>query len=374
VQADLRPSGIGIDLFPSKLWGRLLQAAWLDIASEEPDAKEKHDLRLGDPKLREAISRFVGPWRGVYSRPDNVVILPSVTSVCGVVARAFLPENGICALEDPGCPYFTRAIGARGATLSPVAVDEHGLDPDTLPTRADLLLVAPAWQYPHGGTMTWDRRRAVLDWANRADAIVLEHDWAGAIRYIGSPLPSLQSDDAAGRVIYTGSFLEIVAAGNAAYAVVPDRLMPLFKASLLGSDMQPSQLDQRTLALFLLDGHLDRHIRRARLALQERQTYLIGLLRAELGRSIDVHMQAAGEHVLVYFPSVKVRARDIAERCETLGVRLSAMSEFALGSQSDEAIVISFAAAQPSQLRTAVAALRSAFEAISARALEQAGA
>jgi GntR family transcriptional regulator/MocR family aminotransferase len=211
--------------------------------------------------------------------------------------------------------------------------------------------------------MTVERRRRVLQWAAETGAVVIEHDWAGAIRYRGAPLPSLQSEDAGTHVVHVGSFLETMAAGSVAYAIVPDRLLERFTSAMTSSDLPPSGLDQRALARFITDGHLDRHLRRARLALQERQTYLVSLLRHELGCRVVVEGQEAGEHLIVHVtPQAGVAVKDLMSRCSKLGLELSSLGEFALGSHADEGFVISYGASRESDLKAAVTLIARAMD------------
>jgi GntR family transcriptional regulator / MocR family aminotransferase len=358
VELDLRPGGLGLNLFPTKLWGRLFQRALEELTVEAQRPRAAEPVGSGDLQLRQAISRFVGPWRGVYCRPENLFILPNITAICSVAARAFVGDNGTVVVEDPGCPFFTRAVAARGARVIGVPVDAEGLDPAGLPDQADLLLVSPAWQYPLTGTMSMARRRAILAWAARLRVVVVEHDWAGAVRFRGAPLPALQSSDAGGRVIYAGSFLETVATVSIAYAIVPDGLIERFGAALGPAQPLPSRLDQRTLALFLGDAHHDRHLRRLRLALLERQNHMLGLLDQHLGGTVTAESSAAGGHLIVRLPSqTGIRAADVARRCAAMGVAISPLSEFSLGAPTEQAFVISYVNVSPTEAERAIGVL-----------------
>jgi GntR family transcriptional regulator/MocR family aminotransferase len=118
---------------------------------------------------------------------------------------------------------------AAGARIVPVAVDAEGLVVErgiAFASRARLAYVTPSHQYPSGITLTLQRRLALLDWAARSDAWILEDDYDSDFRYSGRPLTALQGLDVAARVLYIGTFNKTVfPALRLAYLVVPPGLI-----------------------------------------------------------------------------------------------------------------------------------------------------
>ena len=124
-------------------------------------------------------------------------------------------------------PARARPSRSRARGSSPIRVDAHGLDVETgsRPARAS----APRLR--HTGAPVPDRRRAaacaslaLLAWARRLGACIVEDDYDSEYRYGGAPIESLQGLDDAGRVFYVGSFSKILApALRLGYLVVPAR-------------------------------------------------------------------------------------------------------------------------------------------------------
>src|SRR4029453_9762369 len=86
--------------------------------------------------------------------------------------------------------------------------------------------VPPAHQFPTGVVMTLARRLALLAWAERAGAWVVEDDYDSEDRYGGRPGQSLQGLDRAGRVIYLGTFSKVMfPALRLGYLVLPRELL-----------------------------------------------------------------------------------------------------------------------------------------------------
>src|SRR5581483_4046368 len=105
------------------------------------------------------------------------------------------------AIEDPAYQGTREVLRASGARLLPVVVDREGLNPARLPAQARAAFVTPSHQFPTGAILPLSRRAALLEWARRNRAVVVEDDYDGEFRYEGQPLESLQGLDREGRVI-----------------------------------------------------------------------------------------------------------------------------------------------------------------------------
>src|SRR5215211_5883732 len=124
--------------------------------------------------------------------------------------------------------------------------------------------------------MSLSRRLALLDWARRAGAWVLEDDYDSEYRYAGRPLAALQGLDTDGRVIYLGTFSKVLfPALRLGYLVVPPDLVDAFVNARALLDRHSPILEQVVLADFIAEGHFLRHIRRMRALYAERQAVLL---------------------------------------------------------------------------------------------------
>src|SRR5439155_7014332 len=116
-------------------------------------------------------------------------------------------------MEDPGYLAARGALRAAGVECVPVSIDSDGLsvtDGEAKAPRARMVYCSPSHQYPLGVTMSLARRMALLDWARRRGAWVIEDDYDSEFRYAGRPLEALQGLDGSGRVIYTGTFSKVL--------------------------------------------------------------------------------------------------------------------------------------------------------------------
>src|SRR6266581_1332051 len=263
-------------------------------------AAEHHEY--GDPagriRLRRAIAGWVARSRSVAAAEDTVVITCGAQHAIDLVARVLLEPGDCVAVEDPGYVPVVRLFGALGARVVGVPVDDQGLVVDRLPPSARIVYVTPSHQYPLGMTMSMPRRRALLSWAERHDAAVIEDDYDTEFRYVDRPLEPLQALDADGRVVYVGSFSKTFSPSvRLGFAVVPQPLFEPIAALRQLIDWHPPTAMQTALASFINDGLLDKHIRRNRRIYTERHHILIEALSGPLADHLTARAANVGLHV-----------------------------------------------------------------------------
>jgi GntR family transcriptional regulator/MocR family aminotransferase len=183
-QFDFRSGLPDVSLFPHEKWRRLISRA---LRSE--------GLRgsvYGEPEgyapLREAIARHVGVARGMEISPDDVTVVNGTQQGIDLVARTLLAPSDRVALEDPGYPLVRRLMRSLHVRITGVPVDQSGIIVEALPRTARLVYVTPSHQYPLGVSMDLRRRRALLEWADRQSAAIIEDDYDSEFRFRDRPI------------------------------------------------------------------------------------------------------------------------------------------------------------------------------------------
>jgi aspartate/methionine/tyrosine aminotransferase len=155
------------------------------------------------------------------------------------------------AVEEPGYFGVHRALEAGGAEIVPVPVDDEGLNVAALSRRAGKIravYVTPSHHYPLGVTMSAARRFALLDWAAREDAWILEDDYDAEFRYVSRPVGALQGMDTRDRVVYIGTFSKAFCpAVRLGYIVVPPTLWAdFFKRAPRSTSSRRRSINERS--------------------------------------------------------------------------------------------------------------------------------
>ena len=344
---DLRAGLPDPTLFPADLWRRRVAAA---VATEHRE--------YGDPagriRLRRAIAGWVARSRSVTAREDTVVVTCGAQHAIDLVSRVLLEPGDCVAVEDPGYVPVVRLFGALGARVVGVPVDDQGLVVDQLPPDARIVYVTPSHQYPLGMTMSMPRRRALLRWAERRDAAVIEDDYDSEFRYVDRPLEPLQALDASGRVVYVGSFSKTFSPSvRLGFAVVPRPLAEPVAALRQLIDWHPPTALQTALAGFIDDGLLDKHIRRNRRVYAERAHIVIEALSGPLAGHLKPLAPNAGLHVAALLAD-GLREHEVLQAAARHGVVTSGLHDCYHTVPAREGLLIGFGAVTTTGLAAAL--------------------
>jgi GntR family transcriptional regulator/MocR family aminotransferase len=352
---DFRDGRPAFDAFPFAAWRRYV-ANEVDATSDGLDYSAEP---AGFPPLRAAIAAYLGSARAIACDADDVVIVSGSQQAIDIVARVLVEPGDVVALEEPGYLGAQRTFAANGADLRPIPVDRDGMRVDRLDdeaANARLVYVTPSHQFPLGVVLSSERRRALIAWAERAGAVIVEDDYDSAYRYEGRPIPALYGIDTAGRVIYVGTFSKtLFPALRIGYIVVPPALGRVVVAAKAFSDRQSPLLEQRALAAFMASGDFERHLRRMRMLYRERRGALLEALRTTFGDDVEVLGESAGMHVVVRLP-VRDGTRFV-ERARDAGVTLMTTDPHRLLGPHPGEFIFGFAQHPVGTIREAIARL-----------------
>ena len=370
VRYDFRTGSTRLDVFPARVWERLLQVAWRELSAPGDGAATGYGLPAGDPVLRRELAAYLGRARAVRAEPEQVVITAGAQAALATGARLWLGGGRRLAVEDPGSPHLLRTFRGLGIALEHVPVDERGLPVDRLPDDVSGVLVTPSWQYPRGGTMPIARRLQLLDWAAAHGTLVIEDDCDSELRYEGHPLPALQGLDPDGRVLYVGTFSKVLYPGlRTGYAIVPATAVAPFVAQLEAGYRGPAAVEQRALARFIGEGHFERHLGRLRAAFAERQGALIDALDAELGRIVTTSRAPGGAHLVVRIEDGRLTATELAIRARAHDVAIEPLIDSAHHPIPDREFLMHYGRLRPDEIRTGVQRLARAASLRTSRAI-----
>src|SRR5262249_34389777 len=273
------------------------------------------------------ISRFLGLSRSVVCAAQDVVVTAGAQQAIDLVARVLVAPRTVVALEDPGYAAVRRLFDTHRAVTRGVPVDDEGIVVDALPADARVVYVTPSHQFPTGVPMSMPRRVALLRWAVRHDAVVLEDDYDSEYRYAQQPVEPLQSLDRDGRVVYVGTFSKsLLPALRTGFLVPPRSLLPALREAKLVTTWEGDLTTQGALAEFLAEGHHAAHVRRATRVYRERRDLVLHGL-AALGDVLAVVPSVAGLHVATRFRDETTDDRAVVRRAARRGVRVEALSD-----------------------------------------------
>ncbi len=298
----------------------------------------------GVPALRQAIADHLSFARGIACRAEDIVVTSGAQQAFDILAKVLVHRLGVVvAVEDPGYRPIRTAFAAAGAAIVGAPVDDEGIVVEALPLNAEVVCVTPSHQFPLGVPMSPQRRRALLAFAGQTGAIVIEDDYDGEFRYDGRPLEALQTLDVSGQVVYVGTFSKSLFPDlRIGFVVTPDwGRGPLMAAKQVSGNT--SLVAQQTLAAFMTEGHLGRHVRRMRnIYARRRQALLETIGGAPIGW-LEPFPSAAGLHLALRLPT-DVDPDRLVRAAAELGAGVYSLSSFAVDPTPQNGVVLGYGA------------------------------
>jgi len=232
-----------------------------------------------------------------------------------------------------------------------VPVDAEGLLVESLPPDANIVCVCPSHQFPLGMSMSKRRRQALLDWARRRGAVIVEDDYDGEFRFDGSPLEALRVAAAAEQVFYVGTFSKCMLPSlRLGFIVAPGWAMKPLVTAKNSADWHCPTPMQLGVAGFITGGHLARHVRKMRAVYKERRQALLDGLPDWLEPIPSFY----GMHIAAFARD----GRDLDALTEGLqGVKLHSLSRYYLGAEKRQGLVFGHGAAGPAEIAAGLAKL-----------------
>jgi GntR family transcriptional regulator / MocR family aminotransferase len=354
---DLTAGRVDTRLFPLADWRRCTNRALSRLARDFG--------YYGDPagsiELRRTLTHWLARSRGIATTADQIVVTHGAGHATDVMARGLLRPGDVAAVEEPGYPPITDMLRSLGIEVVGVPVDEHGLVVDALPAAARLVHVTPSHQYPLGVVLSRERRFALLRWAGRRGAAVIEDDYDSEFRYQNRPLEPLHRLDRDGVVIYVGTFSKMLSpALRIGFAAVPPGLVPAITAIRQAVDFGVPPVTAQTLRTFIEDGHLDRHLRRARKVYAERHRAVRAALASRPDSCFTPLPSQAGLHMTLLTPDAP-DDEELNVRSTRHGLQLSSLRRTYQHSPPRAGIIVGFGAIPTPDIPDAIELLASLY-------------
>jgi 2-aminoadipate transaminase len=261
--------------------------------------------------LKEAAQRaFTSDPAGTFGYGTSVGYVPLrewIAEQHGVETEQVLVTNGSMQadaflfelLVQPGddvvveSPTYDRTLlnlRQKGANVHMVDLETDGIDTEALAallgdgrTAPKLAHIIPNFQNPAGYTLSAAKRARLLELAAEHDFILFEDDPYVAIRFEGEDLPTMRSQDQAGKVVYASSFSKTLCPGiRCGYLVGPQAIIDQVKALATNTYISPNMVAQSIVNEFCRSGRVDESIRTVKTALRERRDTLVTALEREL--------------------------------------------------------------------------------------------
>jgi GntR family transcriptional regulator / MocR family aminotransferase len=357
---DFRPGIPDARLFPFQSWRRLLAR---ELTATAVGAGHYADP-AGHAGLRQAIAGHIGVSRGVQATATDVVVTNGTQQAVDLIARVLLAPGDPVAVEDPCYRPTGRLLATLGAKVTGVPVDDQGMVVEAIPAGTRLVHVTPSHQFPLGMSMSLPRRLALLAWAERHQAAIVEDDYDSEFRFGGRPIEPLQTLDRAGRVIYVGSFSKtLLATLRLGFVVVPPSLHAAVRVAKQLTDFHTPLPLQGALARFIQQGLFARHLRKMRAVYRARHELVADALTGQFAAHLKLIPSAVGLHLAATAPGRSSEELEgLLGRASAAGVELLPLSLYAVDTPPQPGLIFAYGAIPTSRIGEGLDRLRRCFD------------
>lgn len=334
-----------LDAFPRKRWTGIATRVARRLDSEQMVNPNLHDV-LGYAPLRRAIASYLQISRGIACSADQILITAGFQGALGLIIQTLLKPGAKVLVEDPGYLFARNLLRQAPLRLVRGTIDDRGLNVAAAVRSASdaaLVLVTPSHQFPLGMTLPIDRRLALLDWADRQRAWIVEDDYDCEFHHRGLPPPALKSLDRSGRVLYVGSFSKVLFPGlRLGYLVLPGAVVERFRSLATALFTTPSILIQKSVESFMSQGYFARHLSRMRTLYTERRKALAMAIESELAQYVEIRLQDGGMHFVAWLRG-RVRDTELAKLLSREGIGAAPLSRCSLRAAGYNGLMIGYA-------------------------------
>lgn len=345
------------DLFPLKEMKEVISKVGKELVPfgyEDPK---------GNPVLREAVSNYLKP-KGIEAPPSSILVISGALQALHLISIGLLQRESTVFLENPSYIYSLSTFQSAGMKLQGIRMDQEGVLPHLIEATRDhrksVLYCHPTFHNPTGALMGENRRKELLQMAERAQLPIIEDDVYGDLWLDSPPPPPIKSYDKHGNVLYLGSLSKSLNPGLrigwiAGPQAVVDRLADLKMQTDYGS----SSLSQKVAAEWLSSGKYDQHLASVRKQLRERRDEVLAALEAHLGLYAEWEVPKGGFFIWVKMKP-EISLADLYRKAFAKGVLINPGRIYA--TQKLQHFRLSFANAPVTDIIKGIAILESIIE------------
>ncbi len=340
--ADFTANYVPAGSFPFVTWTRLMR----ETMSDSPEKLTVNSPSEGIPELRSAIADYLFQFRGMNVSPEQIIVGAGTEYLYGLIIQ-LLGRDKVYAVEEPGYRKIAKIYKCNDVSCVHIPLDSNGIDVTSLDTfGAEVVHTSPSHHFPTGIVTPISRRFDLLAWASKQeDRYIIEDDYDSEFRLLGKPVPSLQSVDTSGKVIYINTFSKsLTSTIRISYMVLPEGLLSEYRERLGFYSCTVPNFEQYTLAKFIRRGFFEKHINRMRNHYRaQRDTVMKSILSQPNYGDTEIKEENSGLHFLLQVKT-DLTDEELAQRAADKGIKISCLSEYCHSKENARAhtIVINY--------------------------------
>ena len=358
---DFASNSICSEKFPFTIWSKLMREVLLEHNTQLLDVVTYN----GVEELRTAIAEYLYYFRGISVSANQIIVGAGTEYLYSLLIQLF-GRKKIFAIENPGYRKIAQIYHFNDVKCEFIDLDQNGISISKLKeSQAEIVHISPAHHYPTGIVMPIKRRQEILKWADeKNDRYIIEDDFDSEFRFVGRPIPTLQSIDKNEKVIYMNTFSKTIAPSiRISYMVLPYHLVEKFNDNLNFYSCTVPSFEQYALAKFISKGYFERHINRMRNYYKKhRDTIIQSIKDSPFGEKVTIHEENAGLHFLLAIQT-QIADSELKQMAFEKDIKLSFLSEYYLTENSNinHIIVLNYSGVNSNKIKESVTRLSELF-------------
>ncbi len=274
---DFSSSSIDAQYIDIKFWKRCVK----DILDKQYIISS-YGLAQGEISLREALCDYSRNVREVSADQDKILVGAGTQTLLSVLLGICGEYGKVVAIEKGFFPQGEQIFSDFGFKFSPLKADKNGIILDS-DIKSRILFVNSSGSIRGSSPIPINKRMEIIRWAKKNDAIIIEDDFNGELRYTSKPVPALQGL-CSERVVYIGSFSKLLLPSvRISYMVLPERLAEIYSERSHNYNQTSSKIEQLALAEYIRSGRLERQLRKLRKVYAIKSKILLESLKEAFG-------------------------------------------------------------------------------------------
>lgn len=332
-----------LDVFPIGQWQKLSNLYWRNIKTSDLN----YSISSGLNSLKEHIAHYLLLTRKIKCDPSQVVIVSGSLQSLYLVGNVLIDPGDVVYIENPTFPNVISIFKSLRAEVAPLDFKdgELKLSPleDSKARNPALIHVTPSHQYPLGGKMSKEKRLALLDLAEKKEAMIIENDYEHEINNWSDPVESIFSLDTQQRTIYLGTFNRILHPSiRLGYMVLPPYLLPAVKALQMHSHRFVPQSIQSVMTDFIRQNLIFKHLRNVVDEAADRKSVFLSLFEKHFENQVYIREVPNNSFHLVAELPDDIQDTQLVEALEAKGIITHALSKCYWTEEKKQGLILGY--------------------------------
>ena len=343
---DFFPAHLAKSSFPKQTWLKLYNK----VVKNDINYGIYHH-KQGELDLREELAKYLFSSRAVLCNSEQIIITSGFSDSLFLVSAILKNFSNKIAVESPGYNVAKKVFEISSFEIKDIPINSDGLNLNLLEkTDCKTLYITPSHQFPTGVTMPISNRLKLINWAKNNNSFIIEDDYDSELSYYNRPIPSLQGLDNSDKIIYLGTLSKALSpALRISYIVLPIQLLNLYH-QIFDFRFSGVPIDiQKTLTLFLKEGHWEKHLRKIRNINRKKHDLIKEYLKEFLKNEIKILREGSGLNLLIR-PLVNIDLDKLDESCKQKGIKIYFKEFFNL----EKVVALGFGGFEDSEIKNAI--------------------